>query len=189
MTAEADRPVRERGSAPPAGTARRSAALVLTLICLAVLGALTMLAACTGTEVEQTAEAQRAVGDPGARPATIPASDEQAIRSTLDRVNAAAGGAAARQQAVLAAVVDPGSAQTLGRCPPTTSTLRFEPVFTGLRPTPDWRPEAGTLSGTVYALPVLIRTYTGDRMTGTDLTTLHLGVQGGAASLTALCVN
>ena len=37
----------------------------------------------------------------------------------------------------------------------------------------------GSLTGTVYALPTLIRIYTGDRITGTDLTTLHLGVQAG----------
>lgn len=194
MTAAADRPVRNRGSAPPtslppAGTARRSAALLATMIWLAVLAALTTITACTGTEVPQAGPAQRAAGDPGGWPAAIPAADEQAISATLDRINATAGGAVARQQAVLAAVVDPGSAPTLHRCPPTTSTLRFEPVYSGLRPTPDWRPEAGALSGTRYALPVLIRTYTGDRMTGTDLTTLHLGVQGGAAWLTALCVN
>ena len=46
----------------------------------------------------------------------------------------------------------------------------------GLRPAPGWTPQTGALSGTVYALPTLIRIYTGDRITGTDLTTLHLGV-------------
>ena len=94
----------------------------------------------------------------------------------------------ANQQKVLAELVDPGSATVLGKCPPTTATLRFEPVYAALRGAPEWRPASGALSGTVYALPALIRIYTGDRVTGTDLTTLHLGVRDGEASLTALCV-
>jgi len=40
----------------------------------------------------------------------------------------------------------------------------------------------------VYALPTLIRIYTGDRITGTDLTPLHLGVTGGDAYLHSLCL-
>ena len=144
----------------------------------AVLGTLVMTASCTGTQAL-----------PSTLASTVPAADEQAIRATLQRVNATAGGPVSNQQQVLADLVDPGSAAALHRCPRTTATLRFEPVYQGLRSAPDWRPAAGSLTGTVYALPALIRIYTGDRVTGTDLTTLHLAVQGGEASLTALCVS
>ena len=145
---------------------------------LAVLSVLMIAAACTDAQ------------PPSSTPApTVPAADEQAIRATVERVNATAGGSVADQQKVLAQVVDSGAAAALRRCPPTTATLRFEPVYQGLRGTPDWRPDTGSLSGTVYALPTLIRIYTGDRITGTDLTTLHLGVRGDVALLTALCVS
>ena len=61
-------------------------------------------------------------------------------------------------------------------------------MYTGLRATPDWTGVDGTPAGTLYALPTLIRIFTGDRITGTDLTTLHIGVHDGAASITPLCV-
>ena len=115
-------------------------------------------------------------------------SDKRAIKATIDTINATAGGSVAGQQAVLAAVVDPALSDAFRHCSPATTTLRFEPVYTGLRATPDWTAADGTPSGTLYALPVLIRTYTGDRITGTDLTTLHLGVHDGAAFITPLCV-
>ena len=73
-------------------------------------------------------------------------------------------------------------------CPSAPTTLRFEPVYAGLRPTPAWSSPHGVPAGTVYALPVLIRIYTGDRITGTDLATLRLGVRGHEASITPLCV-
>jgi hypothetical protein len=114
--------------------------------------------------------------------------DEQAIRSAIDAVNATAGGSVTSQQAVLATVVDPALSDAFRQCSPATTTLRFEPVYTGLRATPDWTGADGTPAGTLYSLPVLIRIYTGDRITGTDLTTLHLGVHDGAASITPLCV-
>ncbi|MGS0685944.1 hypothetical protein ACVBEQ_12490 [Nakamurella sp. GG22] len=118
----------------------------------------------------------------------VPVGDLDAIRTTVDRLNRSAAGAVAEQQDVLASVVDPGSAAALDKCPTATSTLRFEPVYPALRPAPEWAPTDGTLAGTVYALPSLIRIYTGDRVTGTDLTTLHLGVHDGEALLTAVCV-
>jgi len=114
--------------------------------------------------------------------------DEQAIRSAIDAVNATAGGPVAGQQTVLATVVDPALSDAFRHCSPATTTLRFEPVYNGLRATPDWTGADGTPAGTLYALPVLIRIYTGDRITGTDLTTLHFGVHDGAASITPLCV-
>ena len=85
----------------------------------------------------------------------------------------------AGQQAVAAPAGRAGTGSALDDCPPATTTLRFEPVYPGLRPRRAGPAAAGSLTGTVYALPTLIRIYTGDRITGTDLTTLHLGRQCG----------
>jgi hypothetical protein len=120
--------------------------------------------------------------------AAVPPGDGAAIRHAIDAINATAGGPVSDQQAVLAHLVSPALAAALRNCPSATTTLRFEPVYTGLRPTPAWSSPHGVPAGTVYALPVLIRIYTGDRITGTDLATLHLGVRGHAASITPLCV-
>jgi hypothetical protein len=128
------------------------------------------------------------VSTPAEEPSTIPADDEQAIVRTVDRFNAAAAGSVASQETVLTALIDPALVGGLDRCPPATATLRFEPIYPALRPAPGWAPQAGTLGGTVYALPTLIRIYTGERLTGTDLTTLHLGVHDGEAYLTSLCL-
>lgn len=129
-----------------------------------------------------------AVSTTAAAPNAPAGQDEQAIRSAIDAVNATAGGSVAGQQAALAAVVDPALSDAFRHCPPASTTLRFEPVYAGLRATPDWTGADGTPAGTLYALPVLIRIYTGDRITGTDLTTLHVGVHENAASITPLCV-
>ncbi len=182
----------------PQRPAGRRARRLRTVLAVAVVLAIAVAAtACTGADDVQSASTGAAASNgptaqdrpAGGSPFTVPPDDQRAIRTTLDRINAAAGGPAAGQQKVLADVVDPGSAAVLRRCPPTTSTLRFEPVYDGLRPAPDWRPTSGTLTGAVYALPALIRIYAGDRVTGTDLTTLHFGVRDGEAWLTALCVS
>jgi len=125
---------------------------------------------------------------PAAESSSIPADDEQAIARTIDRFNAAAAGPVAGQQTVLSELIDPALVGGLDKCPPATTTLRFEPIYPALRPAPGWTPQTGALGGTVYALPTLIRIYTGDRITGTDLTTLHLGVHDGEAYLTSLCL-
>lgn len=44
-------------------------------------------------------------------------------------------------------------------------------------------------AGTEYLLPAFITIYTGSRITGTDLTTLHLWVKDGLARTAALCVS
>ena len=141
-----------------------------------------VLSACTAGAVLPAASTTAAA------PSAPAGQDEQAIRSAIDAVNATAGGSVAGQQAVLATIVDPALSDAFRHCPPASTTLRFEPVYAGLRATPDWAGADGTPAGTLYALPVLIRIYTGDRITGTDLTTLHLGVHDGAASITPLCV-
>ncbi len=117
----------------------------------------------------------------------IPAADAQSIRDTIEAMNTSAAEGVAEQQATLAAVVEPALAKALDDCAPATTTWHFEPIYRGLRPIPGWSGSNGPLTGTVYALPTLIRVYTGDRITGTDLTTLHFGVQAGEAYLTPLC--
>lgn len=110
------------------------------------------------------------------------------IRHAIDSFDAAAGSPVAAQQAVLRTLVSPGQADVQRHCPGPTTTISFEPVYAWLAPAPDWRPSSGSLPGTVYALPTLIRIYTGDRITGTDLTDLHVAVSGGRAMLPALCL-
>ncbi len=145
-----------------------------------IVAALVTITACTP-------DPSPAVSTPAAG-SSIPADDEQAIARTIDRFNAAAAGPVAGQQTVLSDLIDPALVGGLDKCPPATATLRFEPIYPALRPAPDWTPRTGALGGTVYALPTLIRIYTGDRITGTDLTTLHLGVHDGEAYLTSLCL-
>jgi hypothetical protein len=144
--------------------------------------------ACTADQgaADSITPAESGYAQAGSSP-NIPDADAQSIRKTIEAMNAAAVGGVAEQQAALAAVVEPALAKSLDDCAPATTTLQFEPIYRGLRPAPGWTGSAGPLSGTVYALPTLIRIYTGDRITGTDLTTLHFGVQAGEAFLTPLC--
>ena len=160
------------------GRAFRASAFALTVF------AVLPLAACTGNLLPGATT----TAPPAPDGAGIPAGDEQAIVRAIDTFNAAAAGPVGDQQAVLTGLIDPALIDTLGQCPPATATLRFEPIYSALRAAPDWTPSSGVLGGTVYALPTLIRVYTGDRVTGTDLTTLHLGVRTGEAYLTPLCV-
>jgi hypothetical protein len=142
------------------------------------------LAACT-PQPATAAVAELVASNAG----TAAPEDGQAIHATIDRLNEAAGGTVAEQQAAFAAAVEPSSTPALNACPRATTTVRFLPVYSALRPTPDRHPADGTLNGTVYALPTLVRIYTGDRVTATDLTTLHFGVAAGEAFLTPLCIN
>jgi hypothetical protein len=155
--------------------------VVLAALLLVVVLSLT---ACTTAPSAPSAAADQLLSSTPA----IPATDEQAIRTTIDRLNSTAGGSVADQQAAFSSAVQPGSVQTLADCPAATTTLLFRPVYPGLRPTPDWSPQQGELAGTVYALPTLITIFTGDRVTATDLKTLHLGVAADEAFLTPLCV-
>lgn len=111
-----------------------------------------------------------------------------AVVSTIEAFNTTAGGPVAAQQAELDQLVSSGQAAVQSRCPPAKNTITFEPVYARLAPAPGWRPSSGTLPGTVYSLPTLIRVYTGDRITSTDLTDLHLSVEGGKGWLPALCL-
>jgi hypothetical protein len=167
-----------------AGEGRLSPRAALDRLALVALfgTAFLTIAGCT-PDASPTANAPTPEGS-----TAVPADDEQAISRTIEKFNDAAAGPAADQQAVLTELVDPALVVDLDRCPPVTATLRFEPIYPALRPAPEWAPTSGVLGGTVYALPTLIRIYTGDRITGTDLTTLHLGVVGGEAYLTSLCL-
>lgn len=110
------------------------------------------------------------------------------IRQAINSFDAAAGGPVGAQQTVLLSLVSPGQTTVQRHCPVATSTITFDPVYARLAPAPTWRPGSGTLPGTVYALPTLIRIYTGNRITGTDLTDLHVAIADGRARLPALCL-
>jgi hypothetical protein len=121
-----------------------------------------------------------------------PASQDDAMTAvvtTIDAFNTTAGGPVAGQQAALDQLVSSGQSAVQSRCPPAKNTITFEPVYARLAPAPDWKPSSGTLPGAVYSLPTLIRVYTGDRITSTDLTDLHLSVEGGKGWLPALCLS
>ena len=189
------------------------------LIVAALIGA----AACQTMPAPEPATAAAPIGREAAQ------GDIDAIRITIDAVNATAGGPVADQQAQLIAHVEPARRDEMQRCPTATTTVRLEPVDQGLRslpnppadspvpsapptdppvsPTPPTHPpgdaeDAATSSsapatptadGITYALPTLIRIFSGDRLIGTDLTTLQLVVRidggGREAYLTPFCVN
>ncbi|MET3804497.1 hypothetical protein ABIB25_001492 [Nakamurella sp. UYEF19] len=111
-----------------------------------------------------------------------------AAQLVIDAFNRTAGGSVAAQQAVLGRLVSSGQQAVQRRCPTATSTISFDPVYSRLAVAPGWKPTSGTLPGTVYALPTLIRIYRGDRIVGTDLTDLHLTIDSGVAGLPALCL-
>ena len=135
--------------------------------------------------------------------APAPPADVDAIRATIDAVNATAGGPVADQQAQLFAHVDPARRDEAQRCPTATTTVRLAPVVQGLRelagpPVASAAADSAVSMApdpraTVYGLPTLIRIFSGDRLIGTDLTTLRLIVRdagaGPKAFLTPFCVN
>ena len=114
---------------------------------------------------------------------------EQQVQRAIDEFNRTAGGSVQAQQAVLTKLVSAGQVTVQEKCARATNTIRFEPVYDRLTLAPDWKPASGTLPGQVYQLPTLIRIYSGDRITGTDLTDLHLSVEAGQVRLPALCLS
>lgn len=122
-----------------------------------------------------------AAGDDGAD--GVPAG----MRALLDGVDAAAGSVAG-QQAALAAVVDP--ADGLAGCAPAVGTIRLEPVWSQVRPAPQWRPSSGAPpAGQVSAVPTVLRMVRDGRIVGTDVATLHVGVrEDGTARIAPFCV-
>jgi len=170
------------------GTGGPVIAAMLAAVLLAVLAA--VLATIGGAAGIVGGRADAAPGAPPSDTSTVPPADAAAVHAAIDAINATAGGPVADQQQRLAQLTDPDRRAGL-RCPVATTTVRFEPVYPGLRIT------GGQPGSTGYALPTLIRIYTGDRMTGTDLTALELVVRpagdgagaGNAAYLTPVCVN
>lgn len=151
-----------------------------TLVAALLVGALIVAAGC-GWSAPSSGEAAD-------RPAIsqVPSADADAIRSTVDAVNESTSGTPADQQARMQDLVDPGRRDEVARCPAATTTVQFEPVYSGLR-------RIGSEPG-AYALPTLIRVHSGGRLTGTDLTTLQFVVRPAAdgtveAYLTPFCVN
>ena len=110
------------------------------------------------------------------------------VQEAIDRFNATAGGSVEMQQALLSGLVSAAQATQQQACPRVTVTISMEPVYARLAASPGWRPNSGSLPGTVYAVPTLIRIYTGDRITGTDLTDLHLAIDDGRMVLPAVCL-
>lgn len=112
----------------------------------------------------------------------VPAATVTAIRAAIDAVNAAAGGTPAQQRAVLQKLVDPARAQDQRGCPTAKSTVRFDASWDDLRADPNGAAQT-------YVLPTLIKIYTADRITGTDVTALVISVSGRRAQLPPLCVS
>ncbi|TKV57649.1 hypothetical protein FDO65_15965 [Nakamurella flava] len=109
-----------------------------------------------------------------------------AVRTLLDGLSATAD-SVADQQAALAAAVDPVGG--LSGCAAATSTIRFEPVWAAVHPVPQWRPSSGAPpAGEVYEVPSVLRIVRDGRIAGTDLATLHVGVQDGVARLVPFCI-
>ncbi|WP_420122566.1 hypothetical protein [Nakamurella sp.] len=195
-----------------------AARLAAAAVVLAVLVGCRDTPAATGTAAPGSAPAAAVSGE-----ATISDADRAAIRATVDAVNATAGGPVAAQQAELLARTDPDRRGEVQRCPDATTTVRFEPVDRGLRAAPGspdgpdgsigsdgsvgsngsngstgsggkgGSTPATAPGGTAYRWPALIRIYSGDRVVGTDLTTLQIIVRSGGtgveAYLTPFCVN
>ena len=168
---------------------RWAAAVRAGLVAAALIGALDSCSAPPDRAAAPSslASSSPSLLSPSPTPSLVSAAVRQEIQHAVDSFNAYAGGPVSGQQAALAAVLDDGQRSVQRSCAAGTTTLRFEPVYGRLAPTPGWTPSQGTLSGTVYAVPTLIRIYTGDRITGTDLTDLHVAVQDGRARLPALC--
>lgn len=108
------------------------------------------------------------------------------VRSLVEQISGSAG-SVSEQQAVLAAAVDP--ADGLDGCAPATTTIRLEPVWDAVRPTPGWAPSTGRPpAGEVFAVPAVVRIVRDGVVTGTDLATLHVGVADGTARLAPFCL-
>ena len=149
-------------------------------------------------------------------PTGVPAADLAAIRSAIGKINATAGGSVAAQRAELDSLAAPQQLAQQRACPAAHATLAFQPAYQDLRtaspddiaitaptgttngassgeisgaPSRTVTDGADTPIGTAYLLPAFITIYTGNRITGTDLTTLHLWVIGGSARTGALCVS
>jgi hypothetical protein len=161
----ADRSARDGGTGIPGPTG------ALTLAAIVALATAMALAGCTAsTSSHSTPTTTAAASDPVAL---------NEIQSTIDAINATARGPVGAQRAVLQSLATPDQRADQRACPTATTTLAFDPAYRGLRQTGSGE----------YLLPVYITIYTGDRISGSDLATLHLRLMGGAARTSALCVS
>lgn len=142
------------------------------------------LASCLSAPIDSTGSLGES-GPAGQQP--TPTAEQQSAQFAIDTFNAAAGGPVSAQQRALAGLLDDGQRSVQSRCAAAATTLELQPVYARLAAAPGWKPSSGTLSGTVYSLPTLVRIWTGNRITGTDLTDLHIAVADGRARLPALC--
>lgn len=155
----------------------------------ALLGA--ALVACGGTAGSTpTTAAPISLAPTSSAPTADPPAEVGAVLALLDRLNAAAGGPVEEQRSVIEASLDPGQLAAQASCGTATTTLSFGADAGRARQRPDWSPPAGTVNGTVWGIPVLMRIHSGDRIVGTDLTELHVVVgPDGTARLPAMCIN
>lgn len=102
-----------------------------------------------------------------------------AIEKTIAAINQTAGTTVAAQRAVLTRLAAPDQRAKQAACPTATTTLAFDPAYRGLVKQPDGS----------YLLPTYITIYTGPTITGSDLATLTIRLDDGAARTTALCVS
>jgi hypothetical protein len=137
----------------------------------AVLAGAVAVAGCTSSDPQRPS---RTTSPSAADPVAL-----NEIQATIDAINATAGGPVGAQRAVLQSLAAPDQRADQQACPAANTTLAFDPAYRGLRQTGDGE----------YLLPIYITIYTGDRISGSDLATLHLRLMGGAARTSALCVS
>ena len=155
---------------------------------MTVLLTLALMGGCASA-TSMTAPAAGGSTAPSSATGSAPnASAQDLVHAAVDRFNATAGGPVQAQQRVLEGLLANGQLTQQKACPTPTTTITLDPVYARLTSVPDWHPTGGTMAGTPYALPTLIRIYTGDRITGTDLTDLHLTIDAGQVRFPAICL-
>lgn len=159
----------------PGATAATAGLLLLLAGCASV----TRPSATVSTAGSVTATHSSALSS---SPLPVPADTLSAIRAAIDAVNATAGSTPVLQRAVLQKLVDPARAQDQRGCPTAKTTVRFEASWDDLRVDPNGAAQT-------YVLPTLIKIYTADRITGTDVTALVISVSRQRAQLPPLCVS
>ncbi len=143
----------------------------MVALIILVAAAAAALGGCTGPGVDS--------GTPGTTAAAVPPAALAALQATVAAINDSSGSPAA-QRAVLDRLAAADHAAEQRRCPRATTTIRLEPVWSDVRELPG--------QPSVYAVPSVVRVSTQGRITGTDLTSLVMEVDGARAATTALCV-
>jgi len=122
-------------------------------------------------------------------PAGVPDGDATAVIALFSDLNASAGGRISDQQADFVDRMATGSADAQRECRPATVTVRFRPVWQELRADPEFVPPNPGATGTAYRIPALVEIFSGSRRVGTDLTSVHIRVDGDVASTFPLCLS